>query len=212
MPSRFPCHAEGRGFESHHPLLETRWKRRVSSFWEAASAGSGSPRGNAGGNATVRGTCADPAACPTMATAPLHQSCPVGECARPEQSFGRNSLRGNGPLAHYPARRGRAGWMRFRWRNARAADRNAKRSAGHTCGRVTEPLPCRTSAAASDADPARRSGDPRVRGQANLDRARRHHVDHLPRRENGSHERLNPWAIQRATERPDACNVLIDIE
>ena len=25
-------------------------------------------------------------------------------------------------------------------------------------------------------------------------------------------KRLNPWAIQRATERPDACNVLIDIE
>jgi hypothetical protein len=25
-------------------------------------------------------------------------------------------------------------------------------------------------------------------------------------------KRLNPWAIERATERPDACNVLIDIE
>jgi hypothetical protein len=25
-------------------------------------------------------------------------------------------------------------------------------------------------------------------------------------------KRLNPWAIQRATERVDACNVLIDIE
>jgi hypothetical protein len=23
------CHGEGRGFESHHPLLETRWKQRV---------------------------------------------------------------------------------------------------------------------------------------------------------------------------------------
>ena len=30
------CHAEGRGFESLHPLRETRWKRRVSSYLKFA--------------------------------------------------------------------------------------------------------------------------------------------------------------------------------
>jgi hypothetical protein len=33
-----PCHAEGRGFESHHPLTGTRWKRRVSPWVSSCDA------------------------------------------------------------------------------------------------------------------------------------------------------------------------------
>jgi hypothetical protein len=40
VPRGFACHAEGRGFESHHPLSGTRWKRRVFALraWENATA------------------------------------------------------------------------------------------------------------------------------------------------------------------------------
>jgi len=53
-------HAEGRGFESHHPLSRTRWKRRVSWLFRReggwAKLGSASePRSSANAKSSLDG-------------------------------------------------------------------------------------------------------------------------------------------------------------
>jgi hypothetical protein len=68
VPAGFACHAEGRGFESHHPLRRTRWKRRVFAlrvtvnktaegsrvrFWSGFVAGSGTRPGEQLGHGPV---------------------------------------------------------------------------------------------------------------------------------------------------------------
>ena len=98
-----------------------------------------------------------------------------------EQSFVDLCLTRHGRPVHRAARGSRPGGLRSRRRASRAARRDAERRGDRRA--------CADSGAAAPiALRARGSGDPLVRGEAHRLPAQRQNMDHLPRREHGSHQ------------------------